>query len=96
VGTAQQLDFRTRSIRLKPNIPQGCGGIVEHLQVTVGIAERGDGRRPNPLSGNAVDVRRLIAHQPSGKHTEVTLPDVITPDDDDVGALGSDLFAKMN
>ena len=41
------------------------------------------------LPGNAVDVRRLVAHQASGVSADVALTDVVAPYDKDIGLFGS-------
>jgi hypothetical protein len=38
--------------------------------------------------GEAVDIRRLVPHQPEVVGTDVGLADVVAPDDDDVGLVG--------
>jgi len=38
--------------------------------------------------GNTINVGRLVAHQAFGVGADVALPDVITPDDDDIRFLG--------
>src|SRR4051794_18341770 len=44
-------------------------------------------REPHPLVGDAIDVRRPVAHQAVAVGAQVRDPDVIAPDDDDVGLV---------
>ena len=42
---------------------------------------------PRTFSGDAVDVRRVVAHDPAVVTTRVKPPDVVAHDDEDVGLL---------
>src|SRR6185437_15064331 len=41
----------------------------------------------HPFFGDPVDVRSLISHQSAAVAAEVTDPDVVSPDDEDIGLL---------
>ena len=41
----------------------------------------------HPLVGDAIDVGRAVAHQPHRVGADVGLPDIVAPDDQDVGTL---------
>ena len=49
--------------------------------LAVGVGE------PHPLVGDAVDVRRAVAHQPVAVAAQVRDADVVAPDDQDVGLV---------
>ena len=49
--------------------------------LAVGVGEA------HPLVGDPVDVRRPVAHQPVAVAAQVRDPDVVTPDDEDVGSF---------